>query len=45
MYFITKGIAEAYVKITVKGDHEVDGETEDKVKGIVSVGKIFGYSR
>lgn len=40
VYFVTKGIAEAYVKV---GDGS-DGE-EEKVKGIVSAGKFFGYSK
>lgn len=42
VYFVTKGIAEAYVK--VKGNSSGSGE-EEKVKGIVSAGRFFGYTR
>lgn len=42
VYFVTKGIAEAYSKVT---NESGGGEQEEKVKGIVSAGKLFGYSR
>lgn len=45
VYFVTKGIAEAYMKIRVDGGAGSTGETEEKVKGIVSAGKMFGYTR
>lgn len=41
VYFVTKGIAEAYAKVSRGGR----GGEEEKVKGIVSAGKFFGYSR
>lgn len=41
VYFVTKGIAEAYTKVS---DGSGGGE-EEKVKGIVLAGKFFGYSR
>ena len=40
VYFVTKGIAEAYVKETVTG-----GEVEERVKSVMGPGKIFGYTR
>eukprot|EP00752_Nemacystus_decipiens_P013801 g12253.t1 len=40
VYFVTKGIAEAYAKVS-----NGSGCVEEKVKGIVSAGKLFGYSR
>lgn len=40
VYFVTKGIAEAYVRVTGGA-----GTEEEKVKGIVSTGKFFGYTR
>lgn len=42
VYFVTKGIAEGYAKI---GDGRGGGGEEEKVKGIVSAGKFFGYSK
>lgn len=45
VYFVTKGIAEAYVKAGESGGVEGIWETEEKVKGIASPGKIFGYTR
>lgn len=54
VYFVTKGIAEAYVNVKVKvkvksggggdGSREEE-EEEEKVRGIVSAGKFFGYAR
>lgn len=41
VYFVTRGIAEAYVKLAPTGQEE-GGET---VKGIVSSGELFGYTR
>ncbi|CAM9269782.1 unnamed protein product [Ascophyllum nodosum] len=40
VYFVTKGIVEAYVKETVTG-----GEVEERVKSVMGPGKIFGYTR
>jgi len=52
VYFVTKGIAEAYVNVKVKRKSGGDGdgareeeEEEEKVKGIVAAGKFFGYTR
>lgn len=52
VYFVTKGIAEAYVNVKVNRGSEggADGaskeeEEVEKVKGIVSAGKFFGYTR
>lgn len=41
VYFVTKGIAEAYAKVSDGSS----GLEEEKVKGIVSAGKLFGYSK
>ena len=41
VYFVTKGIAEAYAR----ANDGSGGVEEEKVKGIVSAGKLFGYSR
>lgn len=41
VYFVTKGIAEAYVKV----ESESGAGEEEKLKGIVSEGKFFGYTR
>lgn len=43
VYFVTKGIAEAYVK--VNGDSSGGSGEEETVKGIVSAGRFFGYTR
>lgn len=45
VYFVTRGIAEAYVNVGIRDSTGRKAETEEKVKGIVSVGKIFGYTR
>lgn len=45
VYFVIKGIAEAFVKVEVGGVEGGAGQTQEKVKGIIAVGKIFGYTR
>lgn len=45
---MTKGIAEAYVKVggnAPSGATGGDGKEEEKVKGIISTGKLFGYTK
>lgn len=41
VYFVTKGIAEAFVRV----ENESGTGEEERVKGIVGEGKFFGYSR
>lgn len=45
VYFVIKGIAEAFKRTRKKEHMNGDAETEDKVKGIISVGNLFGYTR
>lgn len=46
VYFVTKGIAEAYVKVDGNAKSgAADGEEEERVKGIISTGKLFGYTK
>lgn len=46
VYFVTKGTAMACVIPAVGNEaNNMDGETEDAIKGVVSVGKMFGYTR
>lgn len=45
LYFVTKGIAEAFVKIGDRGTESFEGEKREWVKGIVGPGKFFGYTR
>lgn len=45
VYFVVKGIAEAFVKVETEGEGGNSGQTQEKVKGIIAVGKIFGYTR
>ncbi|CAM9659592.1 unnamed protein product, partial [Choristocarpus tenellus] len=42
VYFVIRGIAEAYVKVPVVGQAD---ETEEKVVAIVPTGRFFGYTR
>lgn len=41
VYFVIKGIAEAYVKLTAKEQED----NEEKIQGIVAQGELFGYTR
>lgn len=45
LYFVTKGMAEALVKIGDRGAASSEGDKEEWVKGIVGAGKFFGYTR
>lgn len=46
IYFVTKGIAEAYAKGSAKEQADsAYGAPEETIKGIVAEGNIFGYTR
>ena len=45
VYFVTKGTAVASVKNDVRREDRANRAGEDKVVGVVSSGRVFGYTR